>query len=205
MTLDASIEELAIELYKHKCILVGEFTLTSGLKSPYYIDLRIAPSYPELFNKIIRVYNNLLAKLEADYIVGIALGGIPIASVLAYINSKPLLYVRKEAKHHGTGRVVEGVVEKMGNTVIVDDVATTGSSLISAVNAVRDLGLEVRYAVVLVDREQGAISKLKDVNVELKFAMKVSELFQILYNYNVIDSETYDKIMRYVRGDLYER
>mgnify|MGYP003872852477 CR=1 FL=1 len=188
-----------LDLYKHECILFGEFKLTSGLTSPYYIDLRITPSFPQLFKKIINVYKEHVSPLKPEVIAGIATAGLPLASVLAYEMSLPLVYVRKEERKHGTKKLVEGSVKPGAHTIIVDDVATTGGSIVRAVRELRNIGLNVKYAVVLVDREQGAVEKLKELNVELKPILKVSDLIRILYEEKVIDSSIYNRVTEYIR------
>jgi len=195
-----SPEDLAAELLRRGCILFGEFTLTSGLKSPYYIDLRIAPSHPDLFRAIVDLYRRRIEGLEADVVVGVAVSGLPIASAVAYSMSKPLAYVRGEAKKHGTGRVFEGSVERGWRGVIVDDVATTGSSIERAADAARREGLVVEDAVVLVDREQGASERLAKAGIRLHAIFRVTDVMDVLLKRGLIDRATYDRVVEYVRG-----
>lgn len=201
MTLINSYRDLVLELYRSKCIIFGDFILTSGLKSPFYVDLRIIPSLPNLFKKVIDAYNSTIKKINYDVMVGIAVASIPISSVLAYLNNKPLIYVRREAKHHGTMRIVEGTVEKGLNAIVIDDVATTGSSIINAINATNKFNLHIKYAVVFVDREHGAADKLERHGVKLISILKISDIFKILYDEGMIDNSLYIKVMRYV-GDI---
>jgi len=197
--LNSSIRKLILDLYSYGCILFGEFKLTSGLTSPYYIDLRVIPSHPKLFRRVIEVYRVNVEKLNPQVIAGIATAGLPLASVLAYEMNLPLVYVRREERTHGTRRVVEGRAERGLNTVIVDDVATTGGSIARAVKELRNIGLKVEYAVVLVDREQGAVENLEKLNVKLKPVIKVSELINTLYEAKVIDEATYNRVTEYIR------
>ncbi len=194
-----SIEELVIKLFRHNCILFGKYRLTSGLISPYYIDLRKVPSYPNLFREVIKAYVEQVSKLEPETIAGIATAGLPIASVIAYKLNLPLLYVRKDVKKHGTSRVVEGVVRRGSRTVVIDDVATTGGSIVAATNELRNLGADVRYAVVLIDREQGAREELRRLGIELKAVMRVTELIEVLRNEGLISEGTYKEVINYVR------
>jgi len=145
---------LAAELFRHGCVLFGEFRLSSGALSPYYIDLRRVPSFPRLLQTVVEAYIRKIReeRIKFDRIAGIATAGIPIASVLAYRLEKPFLYVRKEEKTHGTGKRVEGVVEAGERVLLVDDVVTTGSNLLLAASALREQGARVEDVLVLIDR-----------------------------------------------------
>ena len=194
-----SRDELARELFEKGCIAFGEFTLSAGGKSPYYIDLRRIPSYPELYDKVTDLYVDLLHKLDFDKVVGIATAGIPIAALTAYKLNKPFLYVRKEAKDYGLQKQIEGVLERGDKVVVVDDVITTGSNIIRAVDAIRSAGAVVNKAVVLVDREQGGSEALRKLNVELLSIVKASQLVESLHNLKLIDDKTYHNVMAYIR------
>jgi len=155
-------------------VRIGEYRLSSGAHSPYYIDMRVVPSRPSLFRRVV----DSLAKLveEVDAVVGVATGGIPYAAAIAYSLGIPMGYVRREAKQHGAGRLVEGDVA--GRVAIVDDVATTGESLVAAVEAVRRIGAEPVTAVVVVDREQCASKRLAEMGVELRRLFTARQLLE---------------------------
>ncbi len=145
----------------------GYFKLSSGGTSRVYVDLRGLPSRPEAFRPVAAMLAGAVAAAgldRADVVVGVATGGVPWAAALAGILWKPLAYVRPERKAHGMGRSVEGSVEGR-SVIVVDDVATTGSSLRRAIDALRDAGARVQAAVVVVDREQGASEGLAGVSL----------------------------------------
>ena len=197
-----SRDELARELFEKGCIAFGEFTLSAGGKSPYYIDLRKIPSYPDLYDKVTDLYVDVLCKLQFDKVIGIATAGIPIAALTAYKLNKPFLYVRKEAKDYGLQKQIEGVLEKGDRVVIVDDVITTGSNIIRAVDAIRSAEAIVDKAIVLVDREQGGFEVLKKLNVELLSIVKASQLVESLHGLKLISDEIYYRVMAYIRESV---
>jgi orotate phosphoribosyltransferase len=194
--------KIALALAEHRCILVGEFRLSSGLVSPYYIDLRAVPSYPGLFDLMTDAYVLTLSELKIpfDRIAGIATAGIPLAALVAYKLGKPFLYVRKEERVHGTQRLVEGDVKAGDMVIILDDVVTTGGNLLRGIRALRERRAKVGHALVLVDREQGAKENLEAAGVKLISVLTSSEVIEHLYSKGVISREDYKRVVDYIRG-----
>jgi orotate phosphoribosyltransferase len=168
--------ELIRELYNRGVIRFGDFVLQSGLKSPIYLDMRLVPSEPELFKHFIELALKELEKLDVDCVIGVATGGLVWSSVIAYEKGLPHLYVRSEEKQHGTSSLIEGRTMAGQRAVVVDDVATTGSSIIRAVEACRSKGVVVEHALVLVDREQGATLKMSRTGVVLHRCFTLTEI-----------------------------
>ncbi|MDK2384209.1 MAG: orotate phosphoribosyltransferase [Candidatus Korarchaeota archaeon] len=156
--------ELGLILVRRGMLKFGDFLLTSGRRSTIYVDLRPLPSFPEEFRAISE---DLAGRMGKGGICGVAVGGLPLATAVALLTSKPLIYIRKERKEHGTMSKMEGVVSER-EYVVIDDVATTGGSLRRAVEAVREAGAEVSEAWVVVDRLQGARESLKELGVGLR-------------------------------------
>jgi orotate phosphoribosyltransferase len=195
-----NLESLILNLFNYKCVLFNDFKLSSGITSPYYIDLRIIPSYPEMYETISDAYVKKINELnmKIDRICGIATSGIPLAALTAYKLKKPFVYARKEKKEYGTKGLIEGILNKGDNVLIIDDVVTTGGNIIRTVNALREMDAIVEKAIVLIDREQGGFEKLKEINIELISIIKVSQIFKILFNKNLISKEKYEKILKYI-------
>ncbi len=198
--LKVDIPKIAVSLAKNRCVMVGEFKLTSGLMSPYYIDLRATPSHQELFDLITSAY---VAELKAlgikfDRIAGVATAGVPIGALVAFKMKKPFLYIRGDARTHGTKSLLEGVINPGESILIVDDAATTGGSLIKAVETIRERGGKVDYTVVLVDREQGGAQNLANKGVKLLALMTSTRLIQELHAKGLIDKASYDKVIKYI-------
>ena len=154
----------------------GEFVLSSGKKSNVYIDLRKLPSYPEAFREVVQAMAEKAGKVDFDLLCGVAVGGLPLATAIAYEMKKPLIYVRKERKEHGTKKIIEGDFEPGAKVLVVDDVTTTGGSILRAVNALRSAGLVVEHALVVVDRLEGAEEALRRAGVMLLSLVTLKDL-----------------------------
>lgn len=170
--------ELARLLAARNAVLTGEFRLASGRKSRVYIDARLLLGDPIIFAKAVDLLDEA-APRGRHTILGVATAGIPWAAALAMRRGAPLGYVRPQPKGHGLGRQVEGSPPK-GSTLLVDDVATTGGSLAQAAEAARREGYEVEYAVVLVDRQEGARERLAGLGVQLFSVATLREILEEL-------------------------
>jgi len=160
MSMDQMKGQLCQILYKIGALKFGTFRLTSGKISPYYIDLRIVPSFPDAFHKICELYvklikNNVGTK-NFKRIAGIPTAGIPFASVVAYSLNKSFLYTRPTQRKHGRERNVEGILIPGDEVLLLDDLITSGKSLRKAASAIRAEGGVINDAVVLIDREEKA-------------------------------------------------
>ncbi len=151
------------DIIRLKSLKIGDFTLASGKKSSYYLDCRMTTLDPKgalLIARIIlqRIRDN---KIQADAIGGLTMGADPIAAAVAVVSAiegQPLpgFIVRKESKDHGTQRLIEGYDGKPGSRVIVvDDVCTTGDSILKAADRAEGSGYAVAAAFCVVDREEG--------------------------------------------------
>jgi len=172
------LEQVARLLVESGAVLFGDFVLSSGKRSKYYVDMRRCLSKPPVYEAVVDELARLASKLEFEVVAGVATGGLPWAAMLSLKLRAPLVYVRTEKKEHGTMGVVEGFLKPSTVAVVVDDVATTGSSIERAVLALRELGAVVRDAVVIVDREEGAKERLAQVGVSLHSLVRASQLLK---------------------------
>jgi len=153
----------------------GEFTLASGRRSDYYFDCRITALHPEGSWLIGNLFNELLKDVDVVGVAGMTLGADPLiaaTTVLSWERGRPLagLIVRKEAKGHGTGQYVEGLANfRPGDRVaMLEDVVTTGGSLLRACERVRDAGLDVAAVCAVLDREEGGREAIEAAGYELR-------------------------------------
>jgi orotate phosphoribosyltransferase len=155
----------------------GDFTLTSGAKSPYYVDVKAASTDPSTLKLIAHKMAQLAARNGPfDAVAGMELGAVPLATAVSLESNLPLLIIRKGERKHGTGKRIEGRDPKGLNVFVVEDVTTSGKSTIEAVEVLRAAGATVEYACVVVDREAGAVKALKDTQVHLDALANVSTL-----------------------------
>ena len=148
------INELA-QLVKKAALLVGEFTLSSGRKSNYYLDKYRIETQPAILDAVA---DGLTSKIpvEAELLAGPELGAIPLVTAVGLKTGIPFLLVRKKAKEYGTKKAVEGLYEKGQRVVLIEDVLTTGGQAVAAADSLRELGLKVLKIVCVIDREEGA-------------------------------------------------
>jgi orotate phosphoribosyltransferase len=195
--------ELCRILHKIGALKFGTFKLASGRISPYYIDLRIVPSFPDAFRKICELYTTLInvtvGTRDFDRIAAVPTAGMAYGAVVAYGFKKPFLYTRPKIKTHGRERRIEGILMPGNRVLIVDDLITTGKSLIQALTAIRAEGGVVNDAVVLVNREEGGKEKLVSRNVALHYLLDASEAAGKLYEIGAITEEQFETIMKQVK------
>ncbi len=199
------VERLSRILVKTGAIKFGLFKLTSGKLSPYYIDLRIIPSSPKMFEEICSLYEKHAKEIgleNFDCIASVPTSGIIFGSVLAYRLKKPFIYVRKETKKHGVKKRVEGHLIPGWKVLLVDDLITTGSTLKQAALALRAEGAEVEHALVLVDREEGGKEALSEVGVRLHAVTSISQIARYLFEKGILGEEEYRSILAQVRSHL---
>jgi orotidine 5''-phosphate decarboxylase, subfamily 2 len=191
-------EKLAVELSNTGCIKFGSFTLASGKQSPIYIDLRRVVSYPDLFKLVTDIYAGMVKALKFDRIAGVPYAALPTGAVVAWQLQRPFIYPRKEAKTHGTGQMIEGAFEAGQTAVILEDVITSGGSILASVDVLRQAGLLVKDVLVLVDREQGGAAQMAEAGLNLHAALTISEIMNTLKEKALIDTETYRSVRDYL-------
>ncbi len=154
-------------------IKYGEFTLTSGKKSSYYVDIKLASTEPKILRKVA---SEMAPLVEGEKIAGMELGAVPLASALSLEIDLPFLMVRKKSKGHGTEGRIEGKLKEGETVTVVEDVTTTGGSAVETVEVLRECGAKVNKVLVVVDRKEGAEEKLNELDVELVPLITADEL-----------------------------
>jgi orotate phosphoribosyltransferase len=163
---------LADLLIRHKAIEFGDFTLASGAKSRYYVDVKTAVTHPEF---LVAIAQEIVKRYEFDVVAGVAVGGVPLAVATALAAQKPFAIIRAEEKDHGKKSLIIGDVKEK-NTLLVEDVTTSGGSALYGISMLRNAGARADRVVTVVDREQGAAARLKEQAIDLYPLVRVSEI-----------------------------
>ena len=191
-------KEFSAFLYEKKIIRFGDFTLASGKKSPYYIDLRLVPSYPIEYRRMIKGLENMIAEdvgLENFHsLVSVPTGGLVVAASLAIEIVKPIIYVRKETKEHGTGKSVEGVTCQDMKLLMIEDVVTSGGSVIKAIKSIKEEKMTVTDAYAIVDRMEGATEALLVEDVKLHSLLTIKQIAESLYEQKLITEDLLNQV-----------
>lgn len=171
-------KEYLIDLLKeNEVFLEGDFTLSSGKKSNYYINMKKAITEPEILSTISKLITDKIKDDEIDKVAGPALGAVPIATAVSLESKLPLLMIRKEKKGYGTSKLIEGELNDGDSVIVVEDVSTTGGSLLKAIKAIQENGGNVKRAFVVVDRQEGAIEAFEKEGIVLEPLITVDEFF----------------------------
>ena len=188
------LNDLILFLYDQDAIKIGDFTLSSGKKSKFYLDLRILQSYPIYFRKSISLLKeyaiHYIGLDNFDCVCSIPTSGTVFGSSLAYEIFKPHIYVRKSIKQYGTQKTYEGSLISNSNILFVDDVMTTGNSLITSVELLKDKSV-VKDALVFVDRGQGTEFITESHGIKMHKIISMDEILNILIQNNRIGEEDF--------------
>ncbi len=163
---------LADMLKKYRAIEFGDFTLASGAKSTFYIDVKSAVTNPDLLSAIA---HEIARSHTFDVVAGVAVGGVPLAVATSMVAQKPYAIIRAAEKSHGKKEVIIGTV-KDRDVLLVEDVTTSGGLALYGINALRAAGARADRVVTVVDREQGAALLLEEQGVRILPLVRVGEL-----------------------------
>ena len=197
------VKEFAVFLHQNNAIKFGDFTLSSGKKSSYYVDLRVVPSFPHQFRKMVKGLQALISDQigydNFDCLASVPTGGLVIASALAIETVKPLVYVRSQPKEHGTSKSIEGKIEKGAKILIVDDVATTGGSVSNAITLLKDASAKITDAYVVINRMEGADKLLQSQGVKIHSLTNILEITEILHRENLVSKQALENVKNQIK------
>ncbi len=167
-------QELIGALREADAVRFGEFELSHGGTSEYYVDKYLFETDPRCLEAISEAFAERIG--EDTKLAGVALGAVPLAAATSVTAGAPYVIARKQRKEYGTANLVEGRLEDGEEVVVLEDIVTTGTSLVDAIEALREAGATVDRALVVVDREDGGRETVEDADVEMEALVTASEL-----------------------------
>ncbi|MDP9961116.1 orotidine-5'-phosphate decarboxylase [Chryseobacterium lathyri] len=196
-----SKKEFFLECYKLGIIKFGRFTLKSGIESPFYVDLRPLASDPKILKNLANYLLEMLPLDNFDLICGVPYAALPMATAMSLESYIPLIIKRKEAKSYGTKKLIEGIYQKGQNCLLVEDVITSGKSLVETIAEVEQEDLKVADIVVVLDREQGGKQLLESKGYRVHTLFNISEVCTILQENGELSDEEVKRIQDFLQGN----
>ncbi|EFA80224.1 bifunctional UMP-synthetase [Heterostelium album PN500] len=186
------LNTLVSRLHEINAVKLGQFKLKSGIMSPIYIDLRVTVSSPVLLSQIAEM---MYQKVSQDssmppIVCGVPYTALPIATAMSIAHDTPMVMRRKEAKNYGTAQLIEGRYKAGDNVLVVEDLVTSGASVLETVRDLNASGLVVTDVVVLLDRQQGARQELAKHGLKLHSVITMEELIDTLTKQGKLDEPT---------------
>ena len=184
---------LISSLYQIGAIQLGEFKLKSGQTSSIYINLRKIISYPDLLRQMADAMWDQIKDCEFELICGVPYTALPIATCISLAHNIPMVMRRKEKKDYGTKQLIEGEFKSGQHCLIVEDIVTTGGSIIETANDLENAGLKIKNLIAVIDREQGGKENLSQ-KYQLTTLFTLSDILNYLLASAVL-KETEKKII----------
>ena len=200
MTPNTEHAVLIHRLFEIGTIRFGEFTLKSGIKSPFYIDLRVVICYPDVLRRIGVLMAAEVSRCAGDRIAGIPYAGLPLAVAASLEGNLPLIYPRKEEKSYGTKRRIEGIYEAGDRVVLIDDIITDGASKFEAIEVLEEAGLVVKDLVILIDREQGGRELLASKGYTLHSILTITQCLDEWETAGLVDATAIRQSREFVQA-----
>ena len=167
-------QDLIDALRAADAVRFGEFELSHGGTSEYYVDKYLFETDPDCLETIAEAFAERVD--SDDKLAGVALGAVPLAAATSVAAGVPYVIARKQRKDYGTANLIEGRLEEGEEVVVLEDIVTTGTSLVDAIEALREAGATVERTLVVVDREEGGRENVEDAGVEMEALVTASEL-----------------------------
>jgi orotate phosphoribosyltransferase len=188
-------EKLANKLFDMGVIKFGDFIFKSGIRSNNYVDMRLAISDPDVLQALALFLKDIQQECGATVVCAVPDAAVPVTTALSVITGIPMIMARKQAKDHGTRKMIEGIYAPGQECLIIEDIITTGSSILETINTVETAGLQVKDVVVLVDRQQGGKENIINHGYRLHAVFTLQELMLfLLKRFNKISQNIIDTI-----------
>ncbi|KAK5641421.1 hypothetical protein RI129_009968 [Pyrocoelia pectoralis] len=197
--LEEKVRSFAEELFKIGAIKIGEYVTKMNIPTPIYIDLRLIVSFPKLIELVSDIMIEYLKQIpKFDIICGVPYAALPLASALSMKLNIPMVMRRKESKSYGMRKMIEGVYKEGDRCLIIEDVVTSGSSIIETLEDLNEVGIHCSHALILMDRQQGGTNNLIKEGVTMHSLLNMTHLLKYLREANYIDDSTVNKVTNYM-------
>lgn len=190
--------ELIINLHAINALKFGSFTLKSGIISPIYVDLRVTVSHPHILSNIASTLLQTVQSVSYDRLCGVPYTALPFATAMSISSQTPMVMRRKEAKNYGTKQLIEGSWSPNDKCLIVEDLVTSGLSVMETVAPLLSSGMTVSDVVVLLDRQQGARQNLSDNGLTLHSVFTMSQMLDVLVDAGKIGDATRNSVNEFI-------
>ena len=195
-------KEFFLECYKLGIIKFGRFTLKSGIESPFYVDLRPLASDPKILKLLANYLLDMLPLDNFDLICGVPYAALPMATAMSLESYLPLIIKRKEAKQYCTKKILEGIYTPGQNCLLVEDVITSGASLLETIPEIENEGITVSDIVVVLDRQQGGREMLENKGFRVHSLFTISDVCKILKDEGHLTDEEVERINDFLAGNV---
>eukprot|EP00891_Asterochloris_glomerata_P008155 jgi/Astpho2/8155/fgenesh1_pm.00120_%23_32_t len=198
---EKDVESLVLRLHEIQAVKFGEFKLKSGLMSPIYVDLRVIVSYPDVLHQVAEVMWLNVQAASFEVMCGVPYTALPIATCMSLLHGTPMLMRRKEVKDYGTKKAIEGAFQKGQTCLIVEDLVTSGASVMETVEPLEAEGLKVTDVVVLIDREQGGAQRMASNNLRLHSAFTLSFILDVLQKHGLVQDSVAQAVKTFIAAN----
>ncbi|WP_185876942.1 orotidine-5'-phosphate decarboxylase [Blattabacterium cuenoti] len=193
-------EQFFLKIYNLGIIKFGKFTLKSGMNSPIYIDFRPIASRPDLLIKLSDLLlSEVLSDDKIELICGVPYAALPIATALSLRSNIPLIIKRKENKGYGTKRMIEGIYKKGQNCLLIEDVITSGYSLLKTAIDLEKEGLIIKDIMSILDREQGGTDNIKKRGYNIQTLFRIRDVLSMLESKNFLKKKEIHMIQFFLK------
>ncbi len=196
-----NLTDFAKSLFDINAIRFGDFLLKSGKRSPVYLDLRSIISYPLLLQQVADMMAERIQETPINRVCGVPYAALPLATALSLQTQIPLLIKRKEAKGYGTKKIIEGEYHPNDEILLLEDVVTSGQSLLETIAELEKEGLKIGKIITVVDREQGGLEKLQMAGYKAEALISISILLDVLFKEGRLEENRYQEVLQYLSNN----